>query len=208
MGSIEAFTIYTKRFLIPSTKEFLKERRKYLIFAVVCAVVMWSAIQLWTSHYLLAITMKQHMCLPYKVWIIDKKQKQFSYGSYISFYGKGIMNFQDGVRWVKVVGGLPGDRIEVVPVRKPTYRTVYVNDMPMVLPVRATVRVIRGYGLLPLELDVYEKDTKGRLMPVIQSQVIPEGKYFVYTDHERSFDSRYWGLVDESQVIGTGIPLF
>jgi len=207
MGTIEALTIYTKKCLLPSAKEYLKNRRKYLIFAVVCAVVMWSAIQLWTSHYLLAITMKQHMCLPYKVWIIDKKQKQFSYGSYISFYGKGIMNFQDGVRWVKIVGGLPGDAVEVIPVKEPTYRTVYVNGMPKNLPIKAKVKVIR-HGVEPLELDVYEKDTKGRLLPVIQSQIIPEGKYFVYTEHERSFDSRYWGLVDESQVIGTGIALF
>jgi type IV secretory pathway protease TraF len=37
---------------------------------------------------------------------------------------------------------------------------------------------------------------------------IPEGKIFVVGSHERSYDSRIWGFLDESNIIGTVYPLF
>jgi len=37
---------------------------------------------------------------------------------------------------------------------------------------------------------------------------IPKGKLFVLGSHERSYDSRIWGLLDESNIIGTVYPLF
>lgn len=38
--------------------------------------------------------------------------------------------------------------------------------------------------------------------------VIPAGSYFVLGDGERSYDSRYWGFVRKSWVVGRGFPLF
>lgn len=37
--------------------------------------------------------------------------------------------------------------------------------------------------------------------------VIPAGSYFVLGDGERSYDSRYWGFVRRSWIIGRGFPL-
>ena len=37
--------------------------------------------------------------------------------------------------------------------------------------------------------------------------VIPTGSYFVLGDGERSFDSRYWGFVKKSWIVGRGFPL-
>ena len=37
---------------------------------------------------------------------------------------------------------------------------------------------------------------------------IPTGKVFVLGTHKRSYDSRIWGLLDESNIIGTVYPLF
>ena len=37
---------------------------------------------------------------------------------------------------------------------------------------------------------------------------IPEGKYFVLGDKWNSFDSRYWGFVDESEIVAVVHPLF
>ncbi len=38
--------------------------------------------------------------------------------------------------------------------------------------------------------------------------VIPAGSYFVLGDWERSYDSRYWGFVRKSWILGRGFPLF
>jgi conjugal transfer pilin signal peptidase TrbI len=40
--------------------------------------------------------------------------------------------------------------------------------------------------------------------------MIPQGKYFVWTPHIDSYDSRYdeIGLVDERTIIGVAYPLF
>ena len=38
--------------------------------------------------------------------------------------------------------------------------------------------------------------------------VIPPGSYFVLGDGERSYDSRYWGFVRKSWIVGRGFPLF
>ena len=37
---------------------------------------------------------------------------------------------------------------------------------------------------------------------------IPAGSYFVLGDGERSYDSRYWGFVRKSWIVGRGFPLF
>ena len=37
--------------------------------------------------------------------------------------------------------------------------------------------------------------------------VIPAGSYFVLGDGERSYDSRYWGFVRKSWIVGRGFPL-
>lgn len=38
--------------------------------------------------------------------------------------------------------------------------------------------------------------------------VIPEGRYFVTTSHPKSFDSRYYGLIDQSALIGKASLLY
>ncbi len=37
--------------------------------------------------------------------------------------------------------------------------------------------------------------------------VIPAGSYFVLGDGEKSYDSRYWGFVRRSWIVGRGFPL-
>ena len=46
-------------------------------------------------------------------------------------------------------------------------------------------------------------DSKG--IPVkhfVYNGVIPKGKVFMYAPHPRSYDSRYWGFLDESDIKG------
>ena len=54
-----------------------------------------------------------------------------------------------------------------------------------------------------------EKFLNGEEAPLfVFSGVIPEGKLFVEGDTKYSFDSRYWGFVDKSEIVGRVIPIF
>ena len=86
----------------------------------------------------------------------------------------------DGIRLVKRVIGLPGDSIELVNDR------LFINGVPA------------GYEPLPSSV--------GRDLPAKRSfgpVVVPAGHYFMMGDNrDDSNDSRYWGTVDRSRIVG------
>ncbi len=51
-------------------------------------------------------------------------------------------------------------------------------------------------------------DSKGIAVTSFRFEgVIPAGSYFVLGDGEKSYDSRYWGFVKRSWIVGRGFPL-
>jgi type IV secretory pathway protease TraF len=51
-------------------------------------------------------------------------------------------------------------------------------------------------------------DTKHRLLPVWKGcKSLTSSQYFVLGRHRDSFDSRYFGPIEQSQVVGTAFPL-
>jgi signal peptidase I len=51
------------------------------------------------------------------------------------------------------------------------------------------------------DLRLHQRDTRFRF--AIEPTRVPEGFYFALGDNSRdSFDSRYWGFVDEKDIIG------
>ena len=50
---------------------------------------------------------------------------------------------------------------------------------------------------------VQEKDSKGRyITPSSFTGVIPKDKFWLLANHDKSFDSRYFGLVDRKDIKG------
>ena len=51
---------------------------------------------------------------------------------------------------------------------------------------------------------------KGKPLSAVKDGIIPSGKFFAYTTHKDSYDSRYQeiGLIDETQIIGTAVLAF
>ncbi|WEG12155.1 signal peptidase I [Pullulanibacillus sp. KACC 23026] len=89
--------------------------------------------------------------------------------------------------YVKRVIGLPGDTVE------------YKND----------TLYINGKAIAEPYLDAYKKKTSGNLTwdfnlkKVTGKTVVPKGKLFVMGDNrQNSVDSRVFGFVDESKVVG------
>lgn len=85
--------------------------------------------------------------------------------------------------WMKRVLGMPGDRVDVVE------NQVVINGQP----------VASGFGRDRFGVPIYLTSFRGE---------IPLHQYYVSLPHPRSFDSRYYGMVKESDVIGLAVPLF
>ncbi len=99
--------------------------------------------------------------------------------------------FKDDCRdFIKRVVGVGGDRIEI------KNKTLYINNHALVEPyaVHRDTR-IRGSALEP----------RDNLGPVI----VPRGKFFVMGDNrDQSYDSRFWGFVDMSEIKGKAFIIY
>jgi signal peptidase I len=121
--------------------------------------------------------------------------------------------FADHTNYVKRVIGLPGDRLRIVDqlvyingkvltepyvVHSPGYAEPYGDNFP---PSAGT----RSY----FPPGMVEKEWRQEILRNIRGEelLIPPHKYFAMGDNrDRSWDSRYWGFVDENAVMGR--PMF
>lgn len=105
-------------------------------------------------------------------------------GDFIMFHTNKLMPYhttEDNI--IKRVLGLPGDKVEIKADK------LYVNGQ----------FIDKLYLLERLNKKPGAFDT---------SYVIPEKRIFVFGAHPRSYDSRYWGLINIYNVLGHAKPLF
>lgn len=89
--------------------------------------------------------------------------------------------------FIKRVIGLPGDRIEMV------RKKLYVNNVLQVEP----YVVHKGPAFDPARIDD------------IRPMTVPKDRFFVMGDNrDHSKDSRYWGFVEKSDVVGKAFLVF
>lgn len=185
--------------------DYLKSRKKYLLFSIGFTVFCVLFFNLFSERYMFAYTRKDHVCLPYSFWFIQKKVMP-ERDEYIAFQSQGVPNFQDGVKWVKILSGMPGDEITFK--SKEMSEVMFSDGVGMVrVPVRGYV-FLHSFNGKTQEFRVLKADTRGNVLPLIEPQVIPQSKYFVTSPAPKSYDSRYWGLVDSSLVIGKATPIW
>jgi signal peptidase I len=105
--------------------------------------------------------------------------------------------------FVKRVVGLPGDRVRIV------NKQLFVNGTAMKEPY-----VVHKTEYLDSYRDNFPSDPNVALYPpatamlqnnVVNGEVVvPPGHYFVLGDNrDSSLDSRYWGFIEQSDIIGT-----
>lgn len=157
----------------------------FLSQAFLLSVVMLAVGTYVFSRFTIGIDLQQVQCLPYKVFIIDRANKEIGRGDYLAFRADERVGpwFPAGMTFIKEVVGLPGDRVRVE------------NG-------QVTVRgESRGELTLLGKLERSAQD-------FARDEEVPEGMFWVMGTAPESYDSRYWGYVEERQVIGRAYPVF
>lgn len=150
-------------------------------------IVIYLAFSFVMSRWTISIDPQTVKCLPYLIYVQTKRiPDQVVRGEIYSYRSKGLEpQLKDGSIMVKIAAGVPGDRVRI------DATGVYVND--------------EFFG--PLNEYVIKKMKLDR-NALFKDFVVPEGKYFMLGTLPRSYDSRYWGLADATQMQGSAFPIW
>ncbi len=120
-------------------------------------------------------------CVPHRVFVMTRQAPAaLERGEFYAFDSRGAgPHFADGTRMMKLLAGLPGDRLRVAEGR------VSINGEP--------------WGELPL--------ADQAPAPIERDEVIPAGHYVFLGTSPTSYDSRYWGYVQADQIRAKAWPL-
>ncbi|MFH0810118.1 MAG: signal peptidase I [Pseudomonadota bacterium] len=136
-----------------------------------------------SRHYVLGLNLEP--CLKQRLFIIVCKDARPRQGDFVSFrfMVAGDRYHHFGQVFIKRVAGVPGDELSVQG-RSYLLNGVHVGN-------------------------ARRHDSQGRPVGHFSwSGRIPAGKYFAMGDSPDSYDSRYWGFVNEAWVIGKAVPIF
>lgn len=165
--------------------------RAALVAAVLLAWPVHALVSAVSDRYIFALNLTES--LPEWVFWVERVTEQgdpamrevidgLGYGDRIAFFvGEGARDhYRPDTVFVKKVRGVAGQVVTV-----DENRIVHIDGQPVA---KAKSESGRGFPLEP-----------------IQQGAIPDGKVFVWTPHEDSYDSRYAdiGLVDYSRLVGT-----
>lgn len=158
----------------------------FLLKGTVLAAVLAASIVGLTQRFTVAIATQEYLCLPpYRIWVIDKWDTSPVRGEIFAFRAQGLSPvFEDGTTIVKVLEGMPGDTAEV------TLEETRINGVR----VGTGLRVATDKGIDPSRY--------------VRTGTVESGRYWFFGKTEDSFDSRYWGSVGSSQIIGKAYPIW
>lgn len=130
--------------------------------------------------------------LPQKVFLMFKWDREMIRDKYyaFNFFGDSNRYYSSGSKFVKILAGIPGDTLKT-DLKNRSITIIADSDKPITLKQR-------------------KNDSKGEKIAevFIFNGKIPANKYFFMGNAKNSYDSRYWGLVDEKDIIGRAYPVF
>ena len=125
--------------------------------------------------------MQERTCIEYKMIVFNQRPpsaiKRGDYVSFVTDEGRMGHGF-DGNIVIKKVGAIAGDKIRIHD------GVLYINNEIM--------------GRLDLSYALHKKDSDFE-----RNDVVPAGFVFMYGTKQRSYDSRYWGLLPISEITGS-----
>jgi len=165
--------------------ETWKARKKIIVKGSIISLCLYVGLVAFASRFEIGMTpssLKDSSCISdfHNVWLIDKNAGLPRRGELWSMTGINVPPvIQPTWNVVKYVAGVPGDEVLI------TINEVYVNGEP--------------FGTVPMSSELVDAIGIDRLERIV---TLGEGEYFILGDTNTSFDSRYWGVLRESQFIG------
>lgn len=149
--------------------------RAALLTGAICALP-WLVLQ----RFSIGFDPQTDQCLPgARLFVVDEWHRAPERGQAFAFRAHGLNPwFRDGTKMIKVVDGLPGDRVAI------SERGVAINDHLVVegLPLAARLR----------------KDPAA----FARTFVLAPDEYLLLGRTPASFDGRYWGTVRRDALLG------
>jgi len=161
--------------------------RVWLQVAVRCALIA-GCVVLFASRFSFGMSAQKQTCLPYSIYLIDKatSARTPTRGAIFAFRSRGLLPyFPDGSAFLKQMAGLPGDHVKV------DGEGLRINDIPM--------------GALNPKILAATHRTAEQLA---RDETVPPNEYLMIGTTPESYDGRYWGYVDASQITARAYPLW
>ena len=141
---------------------------------------------LFFDRYGIGIDKQVVKCLPYTVYLFDKKDQDIQKGDYFVYIADGMEPvIADGRRAVKKAAAVAGDRVSV----SPEITTVNGEEWE------------NGQLMDPKNVDLDQES-------LTRTITLQEGEIFAMGTLTTSYDSRYIGPIQSSQVRARAIPIW
>jgi conjugal transfer pilin signal peptidase TrbI len=181
-----------------------RTHREFLLWAtprlVIVVGTLVAALTAFATRYSLMIDPQAAPCIPGKhLFLVDKKDRVPERGAIYAMRAEGIAPllevahpatnvmrpfYRDGQPLIKVMDGMPGDRLTVEEAQ------VLVNGE------RQASGGLMLSGTLMRPASTFES-----------TYTLSKDRYFMAGRTNNSFDSRYWGPISSAQIIGRVYPL-
>lgn len=165
----------------------MSRTRFWTISAVLLALV--TACGLWfQAHCRIVVDPQVTPSLDNRLFLIDIDDRTPVTGAVFAFRTRGTAPvFPDGTQFAKVMAGVPGDTVEIT-----ADFAVLVNG----------TEVARGMPFFN------GQDVEMIRRKFVGKKKLAADEYWMMGTNPKSFDSRYWGVMHEDQIIGRAYPFF
>lgn len=140
---------------------------------------------IFNASFTFAIPAQEYSCLNASYFLVDKSDQKMERDKLLAFYlPKETQYFPRGSRWIKLLIGVPGDEVVITESSVFVNGKEYVNNMKMLL--------------MKLEMDKSE---------VERTIILGRDEYFMVGETPLSYDSRFWGVISDINVIGNAYAI-
>jgi len=169
---------------------FLRARRRepplvFLSKAAVLSLALFILAGIVLSRYSVHVDPQVRTSFPFRLWVLDEGDTAVGLGDYVAFHSdeRQAKYFPAGTPLVKRVMAVPGDHVVV------HGRDIWINGQ--------WVEALYLTDFLGKPLSAFARDF-----------TVPPHHYWVMATSPYSYDSRYWGTISQSEIIGQGYPIW
>lgn len=174
--------------IIMRAMEASPTRRNHMLGFVILISVALLLVGMFKSQFILGAPSKEFSgCLTYSGFLVSRWDKEISLGGlYAVTLDHDMRNAKAGERLVKMLIARGGDRVRV------EEDGVWVNDDHFYrVPLRGIAQRLK------LNITTLKKTI-----------IVPPGQIYLVGNTDRSYDSRFWGTLNEKSIVGRAYAIW